>query len=243
MKKILFSIVMILAICLGGCSKDVNYTTKYIANCTNTEFRQKPSNSATVLDNLMYGEIVSFEKDVENGYSKVIHDGVTGYVLSVFLSEEKPAANTTNTHENNTVTHKNDYNNKYEYLIANQDEEYIENYISNFVRPLYNTITENMDFYSKKVSGNATLWYDGEEFLKKELPQGADNYNMTRWYYYDVNTGDMVFAFIFKGTQEHRLYFENDKLIRYIDEDGYIFNNPVSLDILELADRAISEAY
>ena len=65
---------------------------------------------------------------------------------------------------------------------------------------------------------------------------------MSRQYYYD-DDGKLMFAFIFKGTTEHRLYFENDKIVRYIGDSGNLVNNPKSEEALNFAEHAMSEAY
>lgn len=241
MKKILLYATIVFIIFLLGCDKEVVYQTRYIDNCISTELRQEPSNGSTVLDDLKYGEIVSYEKDVKNGYSKVVYEGITGYVLSTMLSEEKPVENNINTPEEISV--KDNYTNKYDYLITDFEDEYVENHISTYIRPLYNYINENINLCSKKSSGSLTSWYDNGRLCKKELVQGAENYDMSRQYYYDVNNGKMVFAFVFKGTQEHRLYFKDGKLIRYIDENGIIVNNPKSVKSLKMADYVLNEAY
>ena len=242
MKKFLLYATIVFIIFLIGCDKEVVYQTRYIDNCISTELRQEPSNGSTVLDDLKYGEIVSYEKDVKNGYSKVVYEGITGYVLSTMLSEEKPVENNINTPEEISVKTDN-YTNKYDYLITDFEDEYVENHISTYIRPLYNYINENINLCSKKSSGSLTSWYDNGRLCKKELVQGAENYDMSRQYYYDVNNGKMVFAFVFKGTQEHRLYFKDGKLIRYIDENGIIVNNPKSVKSLKMADYVLNEAY
>lgn len=242
MKKFLLYATIVFIIFLLGCDKEVVYQTRYIDNCISTELRQEPSNGSTVLDDLKYGEIVSYEKDVKNGYSKVVYEGITGYVLSTMLSEEKPVENNINTPEEISVKTDN-YTNNYDYLITDFEDEYVENHISTYIRPLYNYINENINLCSKKSSGSLTSWYDNGRLCKKELVQGAENYDMSRQYYYDVNNGKMVFAFVFKGTQEHRLYFKDGKLIRYIDENGIIVNNPKSVKSLKMADYVLNEAY
>ena len=242
MKRFLLYAVTVLVICLCGCAKETVYTTKYVDNCVSTEFRQGPSNASTVLRDLKFGEIVSYEKDEKNGYSKVVYNGVTGYVLSAMLSEKKPAENITSIPEDNTVI-TNTSKNKYDYLISNFGAEYIEKHISTYIRPLYYKINDNMNLYSKNSSGSAISWYDNGRLCKKEFPQGAENYNMSRQYYYDADSGEMVFAFVFNGTQEYRLYFKNGKLIRYIDANGNIINNPTTTESLLMAAHVINEAY
>ena len=173
MKRFLLYAVTVLVICLCGCAKETVYTTKYVDNCVSTEFRQGPSNASTVLRDLKFGEIVSYEKDEKNGYSKVVYNGVTGYVLSAMLSEKKPAENITSIPEDNTVI-TNTSKNKYDYLISNFGAEYIEKHISTYIRPLYYKINDNMNLYSKNSSGSAISWYDNGRLCKKEFPQEAE---------------------------------------------------------------------
>lgn len=238
MRKFLCIVMLGLVMCLCGCTNEVEYTTKFIANCEKTEFRQDAANSSTVLYELSAGEVVSFEKYVDNGYAKVVHEGVTGYVLSACLEDKMPeggARALENTQEETT--------NKYDYLISDKSEKDIEEYISEFVRPLYNEINAALSDYEKSTAGSATLWHDERGCAKKELVEGADSYNMSRQYYYNTYTGKMVFAFVFKGSEEYRLYFEKDKLVRYIDEAGNIVNNPASEKALKMAEHALIEAY
>ncbi len=232
MKKFLCVAMSCLLICLSACKGEVNYETKYIANCEKTEFRQDAANGSTVLYELSAGDVVSFEKNVENGYAKVVHEGVTGYVLSAYLEDKKPEESIEEEHGN-----------KYDYLISDKSEKDIEEYISEFVRPLYNEINAALNGYKKSKVGSATLWYDERGCAKKELIEGADGYNMSRQYYYNTYTGKMVFAFVFKGNEEYRLYFEKDKLVRYIDEAGNIVDNPASEKALKMAEHALNEAY
>ena len=242
MKKILICLMTVAIIFLCGCVQKIEYETKYIDNCTSTELRKAPYNEATVIENLHYGEDVSFEKDVENGYAKVAHEGVSGYVLSAKLSGEKPGRKIVTIPPNDkeeTKTSKNDYAR----LISDFSGNHIEEYISGYVRPLYNSINSNLSKYSKKNYSGATYWYDGGTLCKKELVQGSNGYNMSRQYYYDADTGEMVFAFVFKNTQEHRLYFEDGKLVRYIGDDGKIIDNPTSEKCLEMASYVLYEAY
>ena len=238
MKKFLCMAMTCVLFLLSACTGEVDYVTKYIANCEKTEFRQDAANGSTVLYELSAGEVVSFEKNAENGYAKVVHEGVTGYVLSACLEDKKPESDVKpveNTQEETT--------NKYDYLISDMSEKDIEEYISEFVRPLYNEINAALKDYEKSTAGSATLWHDERGCAKKELMEGADSYNMSRQYYYNTYTGKMVFAFVFKGSEEYRLYFEKDKLVRYIDEAGNIVNNPASEKALKMAEHAMKEAY
>ncbi len=244
MRKLLFYSVLCLIVFLGGCGQSdeaVTYVTKYITNTQTTDMRENPSNSSSMICSLNYGEAVSFVKDVENGYSEVIYDGAKGYILSVYLTAEKPEMNTSApippAPPQKPAADSNPD------LVSSRSESEIEDYISSFVRPLYNDINGSLDNYSVTTSGAATLWYDSQGLVKKEIPEGKDGYNMSRQYYYDTESGQIVFAFVFKGTQEHRLYFKSNQLIRYIDASGNIYNNPTDSEALSMAAHAVSEAY
>ncbi len=88
--KRLVTAMVITAICMCGCTKEIQYTTRYITNCENTELREIPSNTGKVLDNPAYGEAVSHVENVENGYAKVAYNGMEGFVLASHLTGEKP---------------------------------------------------------------------------------------------------------------------------------------------------------
>ena len=250
MKKGLLCILLMLSFLLCGCMTNVNYQTKYITNCATTELRKAPSNASTVRAELTYGEAVSYEKDEKNGYSKVAYNGLTGYVLSSMLSSEKPTekSETSVTVQQATpqpapkTTTVPQPNNDYGYLISTESSSQIENYITNHIRPAYNSINSYIDSCSKTYTSEGTEWYNAG-LVKKEITQGTYGFNMTRQYYYNTYSGQVMFAFFFRGDTEYRFYFSNDKLIRYIDAGNNIINNPTDSSILAMADRVINEAY
>lgn len=51
------------------------------------------------------------------------------------------------------------------------------------------------------------------------VANGFRNNECSRTYYFDENE-NLTFALIKDNVGEHRLYFYNDRLIRYINEDG-----------------------
>ncbi len=128
-------------------------------------------------------------------------------------------------------------------LISNEPEADIEDYIQTYIRPFYNAINENVHSYEQQTYDGATMWSDDVYCVKKELPAGARGNEYARQYYYKGPEGELVFAFVFKGKEEHRLYFKDEKLIRYIDEAGSIMNNPTSQKALAMAEAALEEAY
>ena len=53
--------------------------------------------------------------------------------------------------------------------------------------------------------------------------QTDDKNNYTRYYYFKDDK--LYFVFAFDGTKENRLYFDNEVLFRWIDENGKIHDN------------------
>jgi len=133
-------------------------------------------------------------------------------------------------------------NTDYNVLISNEPESDVEEHITTFIRPLYNLINENLHSYEKQTYGEATMWSDDVYCVKKEYPAGANGSEYARQYYYKGPEGELVFAFVFKGNEEHRLYFKDGKLSRYIDASGAVVNNPSSPEALAMAEKAMEEA-
>lgn len=74
---------------------------------------------------------------------------------------------------------------------------------------------------------------------KFSVPASYNNWNYDRWYFY--NDDKLYFAFVFKGKEEYRLYFKDDTLIRYIDNNGVTYNyGDINCPIEE---KVRSEAY
>ena len=80
-----------------------------------------------------------------------------------------------------------------------------------------------------------------DEDTKKTLEKGENDWEYSRDYRY--HNGKLIFAFVFDGTQEHRLYFKNDHMIRYIDENGTVYDYPDCEAYHEWADKVLDEAY
>lgn len=77
----------------AGAQEEVSYKTKYVINCKKSiTLREAPSTSAAQLDEILWGEPVSFIKDDVNGFSKVAYLGKTGYVLAAYLGDRAPSA-------------------------------------------------------------------------------------------------------------------------------------------------------
>ena len=81
----------------------------------------------------------------------------------------------------------------------------------------------------------------GEKDIKIVLQNGENGWNYSRDYRF--HDGKLVFAFIFNGTEEHRLYFKDDHMIRYIDEEHITYDYPDTSEFSSWEERAIKEAY
>ena len=128
-------------------------------------------------------------------------------------------------------------------IISNRTDDEIEEYISSYVRPLYKSINNNLNDYTKSQLNGVTIWYDSKGCIKKSFERGVNGYNMAREYYYDTDSGRIAFAFIFDESSEYRLYFRTNQLVRYIGPDENVINNPTSEAMLDLGRYVLSEAY
>lgn len=86
----------------------------------------------------------------------------------------------------------------------------------------------------------AVYYTPGAEDSKRVLSNGTDGWNYSREYYY--HAGQLVFAFIYDGTEEHRLYFKDGHMIRYIDEHHTVFDFGALDPFSSWAERALEEA-
>lgn len=76
---------------------------------------------------------------------------------------------------------------------------------------------------------------------QKVLENGQDGWNYSRDYRF--HDGELVFAFVFDGTDEHRLYFKDDHMIRYIDENNTTYDYPDTAQFSDWENKVLSEAY
>ncbi|MBQ6321336.1 MAG: hypothetical protein IJI24_00550 [Lachnospiraceae bacterium] len=81
----------------------------------------------------------------------------------------------------------------------------------------------------------------GEGDVNIPLENGTWDIHYSRIYYYFQ--GELIFAFIFDGSEEHRLYFLDDHMIRYIDENMITYDYPDLDYFADWEEWALSEAY
>ncbi len=240
MKKCLVCVMLVML--LSGCinvKTDTTYETRYIVNGDNVKLREKDKNSGEVITRINYGEAVSYIKDAKNGYAKVVYNGETGYVPAVNLSEEKPVKETEWEMETVFVEDSEEHIKAVEVTIMTDAD--IEEYVKYVVRPIYYEINEDIDSFKKMTDMEKTLWYDGNNCVKKEFNAGTNSWDITRQYYYDNDK--LLFAFIFEKGTEYRLYFKDDRLVRFIDTDGAVYNNPGNLAVIDMAENVLKECY
>ena len=263
MKKV---IIMILAFAMAvsaltGCSREaaepteapVEYVTKYVTNIDKLDMRENPSNEASIICSIGKNSPVSFVEDSQNGYSKVVYNGVTGYALASYLTQQAPEPADEAVAAINTVQSDGSVQSKpapppannggTSSIISNRSDSEIEYYITSYVRPLYNEVNSNLDNYTASVSNGVKYWHDGKGYIKKEFQPSVNNYGYTREYYYDTDSGRIAFAFIYSGTTEYRLYFRTNQLVRFIPPGGDVINNPGTNEALAMGEYVISEAY
>ena len=128
----------------------------------------------------------------------------------------------------------------------------IEEYVKGTIRPIYYAITDKFDKLESVEGNSGITWYFGDSELSKgasipiacvKYDAGTNGNKYERRYYFDSLNDELIFAFIFLGKEEYRLYFYKDSIIRYIDDNGRVFDNPEEQYILDKGQDAISEAY
>ncbi len=68
--------------------------------------------------------------------------------------------------------------------------------------------------------GDVSYYVKSGAVTKIVCQNGYNSWGYSREYFYDK--GKLYFAFIYDGTEEHRLYFKDGMLIRYIDDHGNV---------------------
>ena len=119
----------------------------------------------------------------------------------------------------------------------------VEEYVSGTIRPIYQSIVNNTELQEVTKSDGVSYYFDNSSVAMVRYPAGTDGDPYERRYFFDTRNDELVFAFIFLGTEEHRMYFYKDSLIRYIDDQTTVTDNPTDDELLDWAERAIGEAY
>lgn len=86
------------------------------------------------------------------------------------------------------------------------------------IRAWFSETQSNLSEYTLETPETGVERYDsGDGSVKIVLAKGFGGRNYERDYYF--HDGELYFAFVFNGGEEHRLYFSYGPLIRYIDEN------------------------
>lgn len=109
------------------------------------------------------------------------------------------------------------------------------------IREWYYGTQDSIDGYEKSTSDNVTFYLKNGIPVKIVVNKGTDGWDYAREYYY--HDGEFYFAFIYAGSDEHRLYFKEDQMIRYIDRDKNTYDYGQTDQFPEWEIPAIQEAY
>ena len=88
------------------------------------------------------------------------------------------------------------------------------------IRILYYETQSNPGVKTEK---NGVVYYRDDGMIKKAVCEaGYNGWDYTREYYYD--NGSLYYAVVSNGAEEHKLYYADGTLIRYIDQNGTIMD-------------------
>lgn len=126
--------------------------------------------------------------------------------------------------------------------VENSDgEEKTENQESEeAVQEMQQSKVENLDIEAEVEQIRSWYYSPTESEEKYVLSKGTDGWNYAREYYF--HDGELYFAFVFDGTEEHRLYFKDGVMIRYIDENKNVYDYGNTADFFDLESKVISES-
>lgn len=106
--------------------------------------------------------------------------------------------------------------------IVRTDVKDVENKVLT-IRSWYNNTQSKLETLSTvEVAEGRKEYYDNAKRVRVDL-QADDKNTYTRFYYFKDDK--LYFVFAFDGTKENRLYFDNEVLFRWIDENGKIHDN------------------
>ena len=109
------------------------------------------------------------------------------------------------------------------------------------IREWFYETQNNIDSYEQSTSDHVTFYLEGGVPVKIVVKKGTDDWDYAREYYY--HDGECYFAFIYNGGDEHRLYFKEDQMIRYIDQDKNTYDYGQTDQFSEWETPALQEAY
>lgn len=170
---------------------------------------------------------------IDKSYKKTIYNNYyTDTLLESTPSPESTASQEDETLEGEEITQFN-FGQEMQTIYNNEDEIQKEIINKKDGKPIYSSIYPGVSYW--RISNKVRLIVVASNFRDHEC---------SRTYYFDENE-KITFALIKDDIGEHRLYFYNNILIRYIDENGRNYDINVNLDDHECkwTKLALEESY
>ncbi len=234
----------------GNCgysiSKNNTQQPRQVSNKAQTSIQETPSPQKkssskiiVVLVLIILLLISSFVGYVAYNNSKIEKDT---HVVSSVQTEKKKDAEPISKDEPSPTTKE-----KAEAKVGNISENtdlQIDNKIENvseqvsYIRNAYYEIQNSLQTLKTINDGEITKYYRNNKVVRLDISSGTiDNY--TRFYYFDNEK--LIFVFCFDGNKENRLYFKDNVLFRWIDENGNTHDNEFNnTDFMDLKTQTLN---
>ncbi len=90
------------------------------------------------------------------------------------------------------------------------------------IRDYYYATQNNLGNYMLEEHQNLTMYHEAGYPVKIFIKSGYNDWDYTREYFY--HDQELYFAFVYNNNEQHRLYFKDGIMIRYIDENGNTYD-------------------
>lgn len=165
------------------------------------------------------------------------------------LPEEPPVEDEPTLDDNADENEISDETQNENYMNPSRDhkDEDVELYVTTVVQPPYYS-TVNADCFTEEVVSDGIIRYipdgtDSSVCTYTVYSAGTKGDRHSRMYYFDQQTGNLLFAFVFDSTTEYRFYYKDDVLVRYKAPNGKIVDNPTAPRLINMANKYLREAY
>ncbi len=118
----------------------------------------------------------------------------------------------------------------------------VEDEVKRIKNDYYNIQNQKGEPYQHPINTDVKIYYVLNRIVSIEVANGYNDIGYSRTYYFDEE-GKLYFSFVFDKKRENRLYFKNDILIRYIDENGEIYNLYENLETCTWYELVLYESY
>lgn len=119
----------------------------------------------------------------------------------------------------------------------------IESYVKNYADPIWQGIEANIDSYVRLELRYSTSWSDSLGDVKRAFRRGSNGKDLEREYYYDPETGILVYAYLHARDESYKIYFDRGQVVRFTGSNGVKIDAPTDERIFEMANFVIWEAY